>query len=63
MGLESSRIEFQFTSAEQCVKRIEGSIAMVTGATIATRNLKHFQDLPIPVLNPFSSTRPSAEDA
>jgi len=32
MGLESSRIEFQFTSAEQCVKQIEGSIALVTGA-------------------------------
>ena len=35
-----------------------GGIAMATGATIATRNLKHFRDLPIPVLNPFSSTRP-----
>ena len=33
-------------------------IAMATGATIATRNLKHFQDLPIPVLNPFSRTTP-----
>lgn len=29
-------------------------IALTTGASLATRNLKDFQDLPIPVLNPFN---------
>ena len=28
-------------------------IALATGAALATRNLKHFKNLPIPVLNPF----------
>jgi predicted nucleic acid-binding protein len=28
-------------------------IALATGAALATMNLKHFKDLPIPVLNPF----------
>ena len=28
-------------------------IAMAHGATLATRNIKHFEDLPTPVVNPW----------
>jgi predicted nucleic acid-binding protein len=31
-------------------------IAMAQGATLATRNTRHFDDLPIPVVNPWGST-------
>jgi predicted nucleic acid-binding protein len=31
-------------------------IAMAQGATLATRNTRHFDDLPTPVVNPWGST-------
>jgi len=30
-------------------------IAIARGATLATRNTKHFEDLPIPVVNPWAT--------
>lgn len=30
-------------------------IAIARGATLATRNAKHFEDLPIPVVNPWAA--------
>ena len=30
-------------------------IAIARGATLATRNTKHFEDLPIPVVNPWAA--------
>jgi len=32
-----------------------GGIALATRATLATRNTAHFADLPVPVVNPWSS--------
>jgi hypothetical protein len=31
------------------------AIAITRGATLATRNVKHFDDLPIPVINPWQA--------
>jgi len=44
--------DIDITSIHQCDTQIAG-IALARRATLATRNVRHFADLKVPVVNPW----------